>query len=211
MRKMLLACLVIFSTTILAGCSTDPLAKDTMEKIDSIGEVTLDDEELITELEQTYSEMTDEQKNQVKNYVDLKNARDELDDLIAEKEQEEQEALLNIILNPPYSEAINICSVLKESLYSPDSLQLNNVEFVEAYEGYNLYNIDYSGENKLGGTVRTNLIATFRDGSLDDIIEENPSSGSYSYHNYSYYEDSYFDADDDVQILNLDYITPFIG
>lgn len=211
MRKVILSCLLLVYIFVFVGCSKDPLAEDTIEKIDSIGEVTLEDEELITELEQTYSEMTEKQKNQVNNYVDLKDARNELDELIAEKEQEEQEAILNVILNPPYSEAINLCSTIKQSLYNPDSFQLNNIEYVEAYEGYSLYNVDYSGENKLGGTVRTGLIATYREGSLDDIIEENPSSGYSSYHNYSYYEEAYFNLDDDVQTLDLNYITPYIG
>lgn len=170
---MVLSFLLVAIIFVFAGCSKDPLAEDMIEKIDSIGEVTLEDEDLISELEQTYSEMTDKQKNQVSNYVDLKDARDDLDQLIEEEQQEAEEALLEVVTNPPYSNAITICSAIKQSLYNPDSLQIYEVEVHHDYD----YKVDYSGENKLGGTTRTSLIAIFTsDGEILHIYEEGKSS-----------------------------------
>lgn len=199
MRKVISSCLLVAIIFVFAGCSKDPLAEDMIEKIDSIGEVTLEDEELIAELEQTYSEMTDKQKNQVSNYVDLKDARDELDQLIEEEQQEAQEALLEVITNPPYSNAITICSAIKQSLYNPDSLQIYEVE-----EYLDYYKVDYSGENRLGGTARTSLIAVFTtDGEIMHVYEEKTSD-------YLEYKNRYFGEDDNTEILDLSYITPYI-
>lgn len=76
----------------LGGCGKDALALQMVEEINSIGEVTPEDEKLIIELEQTYSDMTDKQKNQVDNYVDLKNARRELDALKQAEAEEQRKA-----------------------------------------------------------------------------------------------------------------------
>ena len=143
----------------------DPLSKQTMEDIKNLGKVTLDSESTIVELEETYSEMTDKQKNQVRNYVDLKNARKELDKLIEEEEQKQaeiqqaaQEAEAAIANSSPYKEAIAFVQAIKDSLYNPSSLQVYSVKYYDALEEYL---VDYSGENKLGGTVRKNIIVSF--------------------------------------------------
>ena len=72
-KKMLI---LFISAMVLTGCSKDPLSKQVSEEISQLGEnVTLDDEGKVMELEQTYENMTDKQKNQVKNYTDLREAR----------------------------------------------------------------------------------------------------------------------------------------
>ena len=154
----------------------DPLSKQTMEDIKNLGKVTLDSESTIVELEETYSEMTDKQKNQVRNYVDLKNARKELDKLIEEEEQKQaeiqqaaQEAEAAIANSSPYKEAIAFVQAIKDSLYNPSSLQVYSVKYYDALEEYL---VDYSGENKLGGTVRKNIIVSFLYSSAS-IYEEN--------------------------------------
>ena len=85
MKKILLW--VVSGLVLLTGCSKDPLSQRMIDDIKSIGDVTLDDEDLIIDLENTYAEMTDKQKNQVNNYIDLKDARKELDTL---KESQEE-------------------------------------------------------------------------------------------------------------------------
>ena len=62
----------------------DPVSQNMIEDIDSIGEVSLEDEELITKLTERYSSLTDEQKSQVTNYATLLTASDELEKLIEE-------------------------------------------------------------------------------------------------------------------------------
>ncbi len=49
-----------------------------MDDIDSIGEVSLDDEELINVIMENYKTLTDNQKEQVNNYIDLLNAQDNI-------------------------------------------------------------------------------------------------------------------------------------
>ena len=93
MKKRILCLLIGVTMLFSVGCGKkeeeiDPIAQDTIDKIETLGDITLDDEDMIVKLEKTYSEMTEKQKNQVKNYIDLKNAREELDEL---KEQEEAE------------------------------------------------------------------------------------------------------------------------
>ncbi|SNU04600.1 hypothetical protein SAMN06297422_101142 [Lachnospiraceae bacterium] len=64
--------------------SVDPVAQKMIEDIDSIGDVSLDDEELIMKLTERYSSLTDEQKGQVTNYATLLTASDELEKLVQE-------------------------------------------------------------------------------------------------------------------------------
>ena len=54
-----------------------------IEMINSIGEVTLEDQELIEEIEELYNSLTDEQKAKVTNYETLVAARAKLNELIA--------------------------------------------------------------------------------------------------------------------------------
>ena len=49
-----------------------------MDDIDSIGEVSLDDEELINGIMENYKTLTGNQKEQVNNYIDLLNAQDNI-------------------------------------------------------------------------------------------------------------------------------------
>ena len=64
MRKKTIALLLVTMLSV-TGCGVDPLSQDTMDKISSIGEVELSDQSLIEDLEKTYSEMTEKQKNQM--------------------------------------------------------------------------------------------------------------------------------------------------
>ena len=93
--------LLVFSSVFYVGCGKsdnedskpadiDPLSQDVIDKIDTIGDVTLEDQALIENLMKTYSEMTDKQKEQVRNYVTLKNDKEELDKLLESKAIEEE-------------------------------------------------------------------------------------------------------------------------
>ena len=93
MKNIKLIFLFFVVLLISVGCGkedVDPLSQDTMDKIDTIGDVTIEDQKLIENLMETYSQMTDEQKNQVKNYVTLKNDKEKLDELLEAKAEEEK-------------------------------------------------------------------------------------------------------------------------
>ena len=57
----------------------DPVAQNLIDLIKTIGTVELDDEALISKINTRYSQMTEKQKNQVYNYIDVINAEDELE------------------------------------------------------------------------------------------------------------------------------------
>lgn len=69
----------------------DPVAQKIMNDIEKIGDVELDDTDTIVRLTELYSTLTDDQKKQVSNYIDLVNAQETLSELQKEaKEQEEK-------------------------------------------------------------------------------------------------------------------------
>lgn len=88
--------LIIISVLTLVGCgdtsttsteaSVDALSQKMMGDIDSIGEVTLDDEQLVEKLIDRYATLTDSQKEQIENYTVLLEAEDKLDELKASEQ-----------------------------------------------------------------------------------------------------------------------------
>ena len=92
-------CVAVVLTLIigsLGGCAfaDDPSAEKTavseearsvIDLIDSIGEVDLDDENLVADCEKAYTALTLEQQAEVSNYNTLVDARNKLDELIASK------------------------------------------------------------------------------------------------------------------------------
>lgn len=85
MKKILI--LLVVCMLFMSGCSKDEVAQKIQDDISSIGEVTLDDESLIEKVYEEYNTLTDKQKNQVENYADLLEARDEIEILKAEAEE----------------------------------------------------------------------------------------------------------------------------
>ena len=208
MRKKAIALLLVTMLSV-TGCGVDPLSQDTMDKISSIGEVELSDQSLIEDLEKTYSEMTEKQKNQVKNYVDLKNARAELDELIEAEKLAEVARLEEIASTFPYSEAIYICGLLKQACKDPSSMILHGIQASLAGEGHaNCYCIDYSATNSLGGRIRsTTLIEYCRDIDYIKQIDDNGSSyGMYAKEYKKYFENDYMD----IQELDVDFISSYL-
>ena len=77
---MLLVCTMCF-LLLLFGCGADEVSQKVMDDISSIGEVELDNEELINWIGDRYETLTDRQKSKVKNYKSLLDAKSELRNL----------------------------------------------------------------------------------------------------------------------------------
>lgn len=70
----------------LSACGKpSPEAQEVIDEIDSIGDVTLDDESLISQIEDDYLELTDDQQKEVKNFDVLVESKDEIDELYAKE------------------------------------------------------------------------------------------------------------------------------
>lgn len=89
MKKLALWGTAVILSFALTGCGKDAAAQKVQDDINSIGEVTLDDESLIEETYETYNTLTDKQKNQVDNYADLLAAKDKIDELKTEANENE--------------------------------------------------------------------------------------------------------------------------
>lgn len=175
----------------LSGCGKDPLSSQMIEQIKEIGTVELDDEPLIIELEQTYSEMTEKQKNQVSNYVDLKNARKELDDM-----------KIDMASEPPYDKAIDLCQALKDTFTDPDDLKLNFIEYnSEFVSGQNvtLYKIDFSGLSE-----RVKFIVLITDVRTEVYQED--SDDYYVWDSFFDETNTFYDSDKPKTVLDNDII-----
>lgn len=91
--KQCVAMSLILSSVLLSGCASkiDEVSQKMMDDINAIGTVEISDEEAIEKAEKLYATLTDKQKEQVNNYADLLNARDELDKLLEEKAKKDAE------------------------------------------------------------------------------------------------------------------------
>ena len=156
----------------LIDSETDLLVEQCRAEIESIGEVTFEDEELIKDLELTYAGMTEKQKNKLVNYVDLKNARRELNRLIAETAVEGTYKLLNqrwdgyfeiIPTNSQKSEG-----EILEYYYSSDEYKLGEI-IPYTIDGHIL---KLEGEEDLYYIDRGNILMTYEDAKCVGEIPE---------------------------------------
>ena len=160
----------------------DPVAAKIMDDIDSIGEVELSDEKLIKKIEKRYDTLTDAQKEQVSNYADLLQARDELDELLENSEKETQAT--EKTKKKSYTNEEKACAksiiALKNLLKNPESLQPLHY-YVAMGEGYFIFNFEYSAQNGFGGANRALAIVTNNttDFDLEGIATKEPVTGLY--------------------------------
>lgn len=185
---------LLLGSLLLTGCGKDPLAKQMIEQIDTIGEVTLDDESLIAKLEKDYSEMTEKQKNQVSNYIELKNAREDLEQIKIDMAKEE-----------PYNTAITLCQSLKKSLTNPNDFLLHSVEFYStSEENTNVYKIDFSGSIGANISRLKNITILSDDVGIETYFEYD---GQYKIWDM-YFDESnaFYNEDNPKTELNIDII-----
>ncbi len=81
-RIILSTILAISLMLLLCSCGKSKPAKDTEALITSIGEVTLQSGPAITEAENHYAALTEQQKNEIENYQALVDARATFDELV---------------------------------------------------------------------------------------------------------------------------------
>lgn len=193
MKKKRIMFIIGICGMCLSGCGKDPLSTQMIEQIKEIGTIELDDEPLISELEQTYLEMTDKQKNQVSNYVDLKNARKELDKIKVDMAKEE-----------PYSTAITLCEAVKTNLTNPNDFILNSVEFYStSEENTRIYKVDFSGA--IGTNItRLKIINVFSDVGFEAYFENDDQYDIWDV----YFDESspFYNKDNPKESLNIDII-----
>ena len=131
----------------------DLVSQKVMDDINSIGDVSLEDEELINNILETYKTLTDNQKEQVKNYIDLLNAQDTITNLKKEKEMAEiaeKEKYLSI--EREYYQVIKqAIANLKAECKFPNTLEIKEIIYYNFTSG-SIY-ISYSAENNLGNAI----------------------------------------------------------
>lgn len=172
---------VILILTLLCGCGTDPVAQKVMDDIESIGEVEISDKEKIEDISETYKELTEKQKNQVKNYADLLEAQDKIKEL-------EDAAIKEMLSKPEYAAAVEASQFLKNTLYNPDSFRITYIGYntfvydsIEDSKGTFLLKIEYTGENALGGTAIATKIFEIFDYKIENVY----GKGDEKYPKYS--------------------------
>ena len=188
MKKKILI-LFMSAMVLLTGCSKDPLSKQVSEEISQLGDdVTLDDEDTIIELENTYQNMTDKQKNQVKNYTDLREAGKKINEL--KKIQNLAKEAENDF---KYNIAVDACNALKYALKA-DNIQVSDAEIYE--DGYMTFlKLSFSCNAESGFLMKT-MIFSYMNYDCSGSYEE--SDEAYDRLN------TYFTSD--VETLNTDVI-----
>ena len=94
-KNFTLMCLFLCIMLFVCACGKeiDPVSQKVMDDIESIGEITLEDEELIIKIKDTYNSLSDNQKDQVENYIDLLEAEEKLEELKVQIAEEITEAI----------------------------------------------------------------------------------------------------------------------
>lgn len=154
----------------------DPVSEKISNDISSIGEVTIEDKELIETIEKTYSTLTDRQKDGISNYADLLNARDELNKIIKEEEikkaeeeakekekleqqKKEEEQARQERYTPDVKLCVKCFVTLASALKNPDTIQIHEFSFSRLDDKLTVY-IDASAENGFGGVSRSVFLVT---------------------------------------------------
>lgn len=166
LRLCLLVMLVLFNISACGKKAVDPVAQKVIDDINALGEITLDDKSSIEKITETYATLTDEQKNQVTNYIDLINAKDRIEEL----EMTEKNSLDAKASEIPECFLIEACNELKSSCSNSESFEINSIEYTDLvtwgtydkssglrdmYKDEEVYfiRIEFSGENGFGGTA----------------------------------------------------------
>ena len=176
MKKKFIVCLtagVLAMSLLFGGCGkVDPVAQKVMDEINAIGEVTIEDEQLIVEIKGMYDTLTDKQKSQVDNYINLIEAEETIEQLKAE----ELEAFKEQFNEEPNKGALWACTTLKSNLIKPESFAIYSISVAEI-DGTCMYSIKYGAENKGGGTTTTTAFVKYNSSKGTGTIINESDSG----------------------------------
>lgn len=114
-RIITIFCMIILAFSLVA-CGKKPVdevSQKIIDDINSIGEVTLDDADLIAKITSSYATLTDAQKEQVSNYKVLLDAQDEIEKLQAEAGGQLKEDL-KVAVSDMYDSAALCEDIIKE-------------------------------------------------------------------------------------------------
>ena len=159
--------MILICTLCLFSCGqVDEVSQLVMNEIDSIGDVSLEDETQINKINELYKSLTDKQKNQVENYIKLIEAQNTLEELkneqelarIAEIEAQlvEKERYLNI-QREYYPDIESAITMLRNECIFPETLNIKEIIFYGSMSSLGYYYktiyISYSAENRSGNTL----------------------------------------------------------
>ena len=174
MKQIITALLVLAIMLSACACGTSSAVKNAREAITAIGTVTLDSLNDIEYAEKLFNILTDNEKEKIDNRIDLVNAREEYEALVANQ----PEVKFNTALNSgDYVEAQNILNEnpdienfdelqdtiayetmilacynnVKPQIKSPENLTISEVRFAPSTGSYPLITFHCSGENGFGG------------------------------------------------------------
>ncbi len=91
MKKLKIVAVVICILGLLSGCGKSEAAVVVDEKIKAIGSVSLDSEASITDAEQAYNALSEDEKKQVEGYETLTKAKDDYNKAVEEHEKQLEE------------------------------------------------------------------------------------------------------------------------
>lgn len=144
MKRLGTLIILMLTMIFISSCGkTDPVAQRIMDEITAIGEVELQDEEAINDIMKTYETLTDKQKDQVKNYIDLLEAKDTIEEI----KNNEKEKYLSIEREfyPSIEKAIHN---LELACIFPESLVIKEVIYKQGAVSF-VY-ISYEAKNQVG-------------------------------------------------------------
>ena len=219
MKKLVVGIVMVFCISLVGcGSSGDGVSQKMVDDINALGDITLEDETEIEKLIDRYATLTDEQKAAVKNYVDLLDAQDKIEEIKNGKEAEES-AEKDAVLNKENTQvALAVVKQLKKQLKHPDTLKLYDVQTIKGnVDGIDqsviLVLVDYEADNDMGGSIRhsdTIGVGGFADGSCAVFNRDDGGVGDEAYNLYLIYHNAWMkntrENPDSVESVDIDVI-----
>lgn len=210
MKKIIWMLLLVL---FISGCGQDEVSKKISSDISSLGKVTMNSEEKILKIDEIYKNMTDKQKNHVKNYNVLLEAKETIE-ILKNEETEKMNAKIDEILSrEEYQFTIKHIKELISSLKDSDSFKLVKVEYIKQERttfNSKCTNIVYTANNGFGGVVKNSYIVDATDDGLivNSYDDENNSQKYMDCYNENFVDGAILWK---VQKLDLDLIQMVIS
>ncbi len=160
MKKIVKLTLATLLTLTLVSCGKSQEVKKLEENISTIGEVTLDKEEMILSAEQTYASLEEKDKEEVENYELLLSAREEFDNIGKDYSDEDKlKARATIALQ-------NVVENDETLVVQGRALNTEEIEFVEIVTAVEKI------EGEVSEVIEQTFVITEDDNVIIDIVTE---------------------------------------